>query len=1554
MARYPHRPTCGVTFATCVLMLFAATLPMAAQAAPTKCLCVETLPSNGPGFRYGTCPVPSGAGRGGGFTRLATACNQCDTHLKDISGDVASFKTITEDYLGARLQLARAKICDETTITVLNVVITAGEVFQFYKPFAAVVKKIVAASKKLRTALQKEVNQLIKPVLAKMDKLKKGVEQVDGAFATTINAIARMRNFLGAASSSDVPKEFGRELGVCSAFAALDVVTAGGAYESNSVRFPIKWPTGQARSWFHGDGLVPKATRACARESIDVFAGLVASFGLEAHTPFNLGLSLANAVTGYTEERKIVQVAKLGMGWFHAGMRRYRQNVCTDRYTPSFWIDAIRLVASALKPFVDAMETELCVPPVQVCVPDPVCVTLELAKMVPGGKVAVAVAEKTGLAPAARYVSACFGLCRRLRDAGSERQRSRLLVSVRKVDLKALKLPLMVSLYLMIKKIMDEANTVDDPTDPSGVLPTTTLSTHLQLLTAKWPELPATLAPLVRDLKRLCNEDAGFGKYKHPRFCAGIAGIATPLGGGRRLGLEDCPQRCNPQICGTVKKVLEFATGFLAPLLDLAEGLVEPLLKPIKDAIPDIVPDIPALALPLSLPDVPLQAFSSVNVLLFSKLGKLPVSLPTMGTSLHSPRGPSASAIVNLAATDTCKLESGLTLSNPGNCATALQQCGVTGALSSKGADEDDYCGGDCGGQPGCLMQLGGVTVKGCNKCPTTSNKALVKAQEAAWEAKAVAAQVKSCPSGQEPTDDKNACRWCPSKTWKRGTNLERCVAEVEACPPGQQAEEQQTVCRPCAQGQFKAGTNVNDVCQPQVASCPQGEQPVADLTACAACPSGRWKAGTNLVACLSEVASCPEGKEPQDEQTVCRECTSGQFKAGTNLDVCQPRVASCPPGEQPVDDQTVCAACLLGQWKAGTNLEVCVAEVASCPEGQEPHDAQTVCRGCTSGQFKSGSNLDVCRPQVTSCPPDTEPARLNTICQRCLPGTGKSGRNMRACNRRVDACGPGQEPTEDRAFCRECPSGKESSSTSLELCQCKAITNGKEFISWLDVARCGSCGCARSTKPLVPSCPPGTEPWADQTECRSCFAGRFKAGTNLQVCETCAPPRTTDAGQTTCSSGGQGGQQLPTPSALVLVPSCPEDHQPEGDQTVCVPCSAGTWKRGANLDICQPVTLVASCGENLEPFLEQKICRPCAPLTYKEGNNLDICKARGLVPSCGPGFQPEDDQTICRSCPEGKYKAGTNLEICQFCSGTTDAGRATCARKLVPSCPPGQEPWADQTTCRLCAAGRYQATTSLDICLPCSGANKTTTDGVTCIECAGNAGGGAANLVPWCRRNQEPFCDQTICRQCPPLTYKAGKNLNICAARDLVLRCAPGFQPEDDQTFCKVCPAGTFKSTADLQICVPCAGTTDVDRTACTVCASTAGGPLVQSCGENEEPFCDQSICRRCAPLTYKEGNNLDICKARGLVPIPAPTEPVGTKKPDYTGAIVGVVLGSIAIVVLSLLYVRHLHTKKWEHDYMGDKKKTKVAKDTEEDGVEMMDNSEMVLQGNLVGIVT
>ena len=79
-----------------------------------------------------------------------------------------------------------------------------------------------------------------------------------------------------------------------------------------------------------------------------------------------------------------------------------------------------------------------------------------------------------------------------------------------------------------------------------------------------------------------------------------------------------------------------------------------------------------------------------------------------------------------------------------------------------------------------------------------------------------------------------------------------------------------------------------------------------------------------------------------------------------------------------------------------------------------------------------------------------------------------------------------------------------------------------------------------------------------------------------------------------------------------------------------------------------------------------------------------------------------------------------------------------------------------------------------------------------------------------------------------------------------------------------------------------------------------------------------------------------------------------MGTKKPDYTGAIVGVVLGSIAIVVLSLLYVRHLHTKKWEHDYMGDKKKTKVAKDTEEDGVEMMDNSEMVLQGNLVGIVT
>ena len=574
-------------------------------------------------------------------------------------------------------------------------------------------------------------------------------------------------------------------------------------------------------------------------------------------------------------------------------------------------------------------------------------------------------------------------------------------------------------------------------------------------------------------------------------------------------------------------------------------------------------------------------------------------------------------------------------------------------------------------------------------------------------------------------------CVRCPAPaSFREAANREVCIecdahsqldarGGCSACSPGFSRYHGAAQCTPCAPGRaqlFGAGTS----CVP----CPPGKySPFAGSVLCFDCPLGAFAAGHGRQGCDTCLAGtfaaapgqlscalCATGGYCPDagaaSASVYRQCTAGTYNptegASSNASC-----ISCPVGKaNPVPGSTseaACTNCLPGSH-AGTNgTDIC----RLCAPGtfQGTH-GQTACQDCTPGYLcvlgssapqpcpggthanqtvlnLAGflSSLDQCVvcPPGTLCPVGSaapEPCAPGTYndqpqrqtCRKCVPGSFQELEGQTACI----SCTPGFYCVEGAAAALPCPGGTHKNLTLT------VMTSVDDCV----ICPVGTFCSVGSETPT--DCAPGT--YNDQlnaSRCVDCHAGAFQNVAGSTACNDCT------AGDY-CGRGAA--------AALPCLAGSYSNSASLDEASDCTPCPAGSsCSTGSTAHTpCLPGSFSATMG--------QPICTLCAAGTFTGTSNNTACE------TCTPGYLCVEGSSAPQPCPGGTHADQGVLATVGFLGNlATDciiclAGTSCSVGSATPTtCLPGSiAPTANQETCTLCEAGKYQRVYGQTACIDC------------------------------------------------------------------------------------------------------------------------------------------------------------------------------------------------------------------------------------------------------------
>ena len=197
-------------------------------------------------------------------------------------------------------------------------------------------------------------------------------------------------------------------------------------------------------------------------------------------------------------------------------------------------------------------------------------------------------------------------------------------------------------------------------------------------------------------------------------------------------------------------------------------------------------------------------------------------------------------------------------------------------------------------------------------------------------------------------------------------------------------------------------------------------------------------------------------------------------------------------------------------------------------------------------------------------------------------------------------------------------------------------------------------------------------------------------------------------------------------------------------------------------------------------------------------------------------------DVTQCLTCPKGREFVNRTSE-CEVCAAGRFQNSSTKPSAMCSFCPAGRYLTDDGKThahehlnasqCLPCDPGTYATSTGSASCAVCPGGQYTdakTEANPDCKRCApGKLNNDKAETAS--KHDNENDCDvcppgqisrlgDTYCFNCP-----AGWTNNSANASEPCAMCAPGRRSSANGRVCEACPTGQSNPTAGLSYCRPC-----------------------------------------------------------------------------------------------------------------------------------------------------
>jgi hypothetical protein len=326
-------------------------------------------------------------------------------------------------------------------------------------------------------------------------------------------------------------------------------------------------------------------------------------------------------------------------------------------------------------------------------------------------------------------------------------------------------------------------------------------------------------------------------------------------------------------------------------------------------------------------------------------------------------------------------------------------------------------------------------------------------------------------------------------------------------------------------------------------------------------------------------------------------------------------------------------------------------------------------------------------------------------------------------------------------------------------------------------------------------------------------------------------------AGATTCKScsAGQYTDQYSASSCFLCAAGKYSSAAAATDETVCVPCTPGTF----------------STAKGSDAKFENETCLKCPPGKYSDMNAMTVCK------NCYEGTYSSIDgitgSSDCISCMAGKYGSLEGNTRCWDCaSGKYSNATGLSSNELCLSCVPGKylssQGVVNEAGCDICGKGTYSSTLAASECSNCSaGTFADVQETTSCLSC------------------QPAFYASALgsqfCIECEAGTYSDSYATVLCQA------CILGKYSGQGKSFCTSCDFGTYSSRSASSMCTLChVGTyqTGICMTRITDCIPCELGYFSSGLGMKNCSQCEKGAfssmdgalnCSLCEVGTYQTG---------------------------------------------------------------------------------------------------
>ena len=516
-------------------------------------------------------------------------------------------------------------------------------------------------------------------------------------------------------------------------------------------------------------------------------------------------------------------------------------------------------------------------------------------------------------------------------------------------------------------------------------------------------------------------------------------------------------------------------------------------------------------------------------------------------------------------------------------------------------------------------------------------------------------------------------------------------------------------------------------------------------------------------------------------------------------------RAYPCAPGESCRDEMqsTYCARCPDGTFSSDG------IDCTPCPPGFMPSPDQSICQPCPFGLHSPGWG-DSCRPCLPGYQPRNRVDQYTYVAGKCLTFSGlpaeTGGRPL------TEAECVGQRREWVAATCRAsndlhsnglvvAEGGTEEECTYPSHCEaCKWDDHPRENLSALTTQY--------ALFPIIVGGQPANDTyyWSDGRECKRCDPG-YEPSDDRSACRVCIDTYSSDGRQCLqCPPGSQPNNATGAATCVTCLSVAPSLASANG--SMCITCEAGQQPNPENQTECQ------ECPSG-RFSLAGATCEPCDPGHQPNAGKYDCetCASVGLnlhsvagepCSACPPGSGPD-------SLGRGDYTSV--YSICEPCGAGYTSRNGQCA-----SCPPGEQPTADQMDCESCMVAEVIVGTPV---VPgiCSAL------GPRIAECNGTC-------VP-------------IPYSCDSWFWSEGHECR---------RCTPGYQPSPDRSMCLTCVDSASSDGGQCLPCIPGTEPATIEGAAsCSNCSligpnmASADGHKCISCPAGHQPTLDRSDCEEC-----------------------------------------------------------------------------------------------------------